>query len=112
MDKPIEIILLKQAEDFLDGVGEQARKKFFFSFRKTKSGIFGEWFKKMAGTDSIYEFRIESMGKFYRLFSFWDSRGEKETLIVCTHGLTKKSNKTPRTEIDKAEEIRRNYFQK
>lgn len=49
-------------------------------------------------------------GKFYRLFSFWDSRGETHTLIVCTHGILKKTNKTPKSEIEKALIIKENYF--
>ncbi len=110
MKKPIEVILLKQAEDFLDNIEEAARKKLFISMRKTKERIFGDWFKKMIGTDDIYEFKADNKGKFYRLFAFWDSRGERQTLIVCTHGLIKKTNKTPKSEINKAEEIRKNYY--
>ncbi len=110
MEKPIEIVLLKQAEDFLDNIEEPVRKKFFISMRKTKSRIFGDWFKKMIGTDDIYEFRTDNNGKFYRLFAFWDSRDDKQTLIVCAHGLIKKTNKTPKAEIAKAEDIKDKYF--
>jgi len=110
MERPIEFIFLKQAEDFLDQVEEPVRKKFFISMRKTKSRIFGDWFKKMIGTNDIFEFRTDHNGKFYRLFAFWDSRGEVQTLIVCSHGLIKKTNKTPKSEIEKAEEIKNLYF--
>ena len=110
MDKPIEIIALPQAEEFLDSLEEPVRKKFFHSMRKTKERIIGDWFKKMIGTDGIYEFRVDNNGKFYRLFAFWDSRGSKQTLIVATHGLIKKSNKTPKSDIDKAEELKNKYF--
>jgi len=78
--------------------------------RKTKSRIFGDWFKKMIETDGIYEFLADGNGKFYRLFAFWDSRSDVQTLIVCTHGLIKKTNKTPKSEIDKAEDIKKKYF--
>ena len=110
MEKPIEIVLLKQAEDFLNEIEEPVRRKFFVSMRKTKSRIFGDWFKKMVGTNDIYEFRVGSKGKFYRLFSFWDSRDGKQTLVICTHGLIKKSNKTPKYELGKAEDIKDKYF--
>jgi len=110
IEKPIEIILLRQAEDFLDEIEEPVRKKFFISMRKTKLRIFGNWFKKMIGTKDIYEFRVDNKGKYYRLYSFWDSRNDKQTLVVCTHGLLKKSNKTPKTEINKAEDIKDKYF--
>ena len=44
--------------------------------------------------------------KAYRLFSFWDNVGGKETLVVATHGILKKTQKTPTKEIKKAEEER------
>ena len=110
MEKPIEIITLPQAEEFIDSIEEPVRKKFLHSMRKTKQRIFGDWFKKMVGTDDIYEFRVDNNGKFYRLFAFWDRRGSSQTLIVATHGLIKKTNKTPKSDIDKAEEIKNKYF--
>jgi len=46
MENPIEIILLKQAENFIDEIEEPVRKKFFISMRKTKSRILGIGLKK------------------------------------------------------------------
>ena|GEM_PF-5681928 len=37
--------------------------------------------------------------------------GGEETLVVATHGLIKKTNKTPPAEIRKAEQIKRDYFE-
>ncbi len=44
----------------------------------------------------------------FRLFAFWDR--DLETLVVATHGIVKKSQKTPKKEITKAEAIRKEYF--
>lgn len=66
----------------------------------------------MQGTDEIFEFRVDNNGKFYRLFAFWDNQGSSHTLIVATSGLLKKSNKTPKSEIVKAENIKNKYFNK
>ena len=110
MDKPIEIVLLPHAEDYLDNIEEPVRKKLLHSMRKTKERIFGDWFKKLVGSDGIYEFRADNNGKYYRLFAFWDTHRAKQTLIVCTHGILKKTNKTRKSEIEKSEEIRNNYF--
>ena len=33
-----------------------------------------------------------------------------ETLVVATHGFIKKTQKTPKSEIEKAEKIREQYF--
>jgi len=110
MRKPIEIILLPEAEDFVDTIEASARKKIFYAIRKTKMRVFGNWFKKLKKSKDIFEFRVKDSNKFFRLFAFWDSTGETETLIVCTHGLIKKSNKTPKKEIEKAEKIKDKYF--
>jgi phage-related protein len=109
MKKPIEIIVLKEAELFIDNLDDSAKKKLFFAFNKTKQGIKGEWFKKMTGTNGIYEFRIIDKG-YIRLFAFWDNTGDENVLIITTHGIVKKSAKTPPKEIEKAEQIQTNYF--
>jgi len=49
--------------------------------------------------------------KAYRLFSFWDKTEESETLVIATHGILKKTQKTPAKEIKKAEGIRKQYFE-
>ena len=111
MDKPIEVIFMKQAEDFVDKLEEKSRKKLFKAIRKTKVREIGQWFKKLKGTEGIYEFRFDESGKFYRPFAFWDNEYETETLVVGTHGIAKKTNKTPIVEIKKAERIKREYFE-
>jgi phage-related protein len=48
----------------------------------------------------------------YRLFAFWDKTGKTETVIIATHGLVKKTDKTPGSELEKAEKIRQLYFKR
>ena len=55
----------------------------------------------------IREFRTLYNGICYRLFSFWDT--DTDTMVVATHGIVKKTMKTPVKEIAKAEEIRKVY---
>jgi phage-related protein len=47
----------------------------------------------------------------YRLFAFWDKSDNTDTIVVATHGLIKKTDKTPQTDLAKAEELRREYFE-
>ncbi len=94
----------------MDNLDDKVRKKLFSIIRKTKERIVGQWFVKLKYSNEIYEFRFDESGRFYRLFAFWDNEGEIETLIVSTHGIIKKTNKTPREEINKAEKIRKRYF--
>jgi phage-related protein len=110
MDKPIRVRLLTEAEEYIDNLELAAQKKFVQAFRKTASGYSGKWFTKLVNTDDIYEFRVHMKRNAYRVFAFWDTEGETETLIICTHGLDKKTQKTPKSSIEKAEQFKRKYF--
>jgi phage-related protein len=107
--KPINVKLLDEATCYFDEIDEKIKAKFFKSFEKVESGHKGDWFKHLE--DEIWEFRERDSSKFYRIFAFWDSTPDKQTLIVGTHGLDKKSNKTPRNEIEKAKRCMYKYFE-
>jgi phage-related protein len=67
-----------------------------------------EIFKKLE--DDIWEFRTLYQQQAIRLFAFWDKDDKSETLIISTHGLIKKTQKTPIKEIEKAKKVRADYF--
>jgi phage-related protein len=48
--------------------------------------------------------------KYYRLFAFRDKTDKTESVVVSIHGIAKKTNKVPKSEIEKAERIRKQYF--
>lgn len=110
MRKPIVVALTDEAAAFVAQQIPAVRKKMAIAFEKTEAGHQGDWFKKMPDTDELWEFRIDGPNHTYRLFAFWDSRGPAETLIICTHGLDKKTQKTPPSALAKAERVRRAYF--
>lgn len=110
MEKPIDVLLMPDAEEFIDSLDKEAKKKIFFNIRKTLQGLKGEWFEKMKGTDYLYEFRTLYNRQYIRLFAFWDTRDNKKSLIICTNGLLKKTAKTPDNAIEKAERLRRMYL--
>lgn len=107
--KPIQIQLLEEASSYFDELDEKIKIKFLKSFEKVESGFKGDWFKQLES--EIWEFRERDASKFYRIFAFWDSTQDQHTLIIGTHGLDKKTNKTPRQEIEKAKRSRKNYFE-
>lgn len=105
------IILTGEARDFLESISLAARKKITYNIRRVMGGeINNELFKKLENTDGIWEFRTKYSGIAYRLFSFWDT--ETETLVIATHGIIKKTQKTPSKEIAKAERLKQIYFEK
>ena len=102
------MVALEEAEEFISGLPEKARAKVLANIRKIRFGVRdAELFKKLDGTD-IWEFRTLYEGIAYRLFAFWDK--DTETLVVATHGLVKKTQKTPKREIRHAQEIKKEYF--
>jgi hypothetical protein len=45
------------------------------------------------------------------LLAFWDKTDNKETLVIATHGFIKKVDKVPAKEIERAENLRKKYFE-
>lgn len=100
-------LYLNDALEFLESLEEKVKEKIVYNISKAMFVVDKDLFKKMGDTD-IWEFRTMYRGMAYRLFAFWDT--ESETLVVATHGFVKKSQKTPQKEIEKAEKIRKQYF--
>jgi phage-related protein len=65
-----------------------------------------KFFKYLDDTDGIYEVRVITTFKSIRILSFFD-KGE---LVVLTNCFLKKTEKTPRKEIDLAERLKREYM--
>lgn len=104
-----DVVYLKDALDFLDSLPKATSEKIGYNIRKVQAGVMDkELFKKLDGTE-IWEFRTIYNKMIYRLFAFWDTR--TDALVVATHGLVKKTQKTPPKEIAKAEDIRKMYFE-
>jgi phage-related protein len=108
MKPNFDIELLPEAIEFIENLDDKTREKIFYNIKKAQFVNDNELFKKL--NDFIWEFRTLYKNKAYRLFSFWDKIDGKETLVVATHGILKKTQKTPIKEIKKAEEIRKQYF--
>ena len=106
MEDRFQIKFFKEAEDFLDIIDQKARRKIIYNMNKVKKKNDIELFKKL--TDEIWEFRTLYNKTHYRLFAFWDKT--ENTLIVVTHGLIKKTDKTPWGDLEKAERLRKDYF--
>ncbi|WP_417429394.1 type II toxin-antitoxin system RelE/ParE family toxin [Halpernia sp.] len=56
------------------------------------------------------EFRTKFNKSYFRLFAFWDKTDRNDTVVISTHGLIKKTDKIPKTEIERAEKVREKYF--
>jgi len=63
------------------------------------------YLKHIETTDGLYEIRVQMGSDIFRIFCFFDN----EKLIVLANGFHKKTQKTPKQEIDKAIKIKKEY---
>jgi len=64
-----------------------------------------DYLKHLTGTDGLYEIRVQQGSDIFRIFCFFD-HGK---LIVLANGFQKKTQKTPKSEIEKALKIKKEY---
>ena len=65
-----------------------------------------KYFQHMEDTVGLFEIRVEVGNNIFRAFSFFD----EGQLIVVANGFQKKTQKTPKKEIELAEKIKKEYF--
>lgn len=104
-----KVVFLEDAVTFLENMEPKARMKVYYNIRKAQCIQDPELFKKL--NEHIRAFRTLYQGKAYRLFAFRCRQGNSETVVVTTHGILKKTQRTPPKEIRKAEEIRKQYLE-
>lgn len=94
--------------DFYSELDKKVQTKIDYVFELVKSLdlIPKRFFKYLEGTDGIFEIRIEFESNIYRIFCFFD----EGHLVVLMNGFQKKSQKTPKQEIELAEKLKRQYF--
>ena len=102
------IIYLEEAVDFIDKMPENARLKLLYNIELVRNGVKDDRIFKKPEDSNIWEFRSEYNNQSYRLLAFWDKK--QNSLVVATNGFTKKTRKTPRKEIVRAENIRKEYL--
>lgn len=108
MKNKFEVLFLEEAKIFLDELDLKAREKIIYNIRKSQISSDSELFKKL--TSDIWEFRTLYNKTYYRLFAFWDKSDKDNTVVISSHGIIKKTGKTPPQEIKKAESIQKEYF--
>jgi len=103
-----ETIILEEADKFIQALDEKAIKKLFFVIRLAEQKKDPKLLKKL--TNDIWEFRVKYLKKQMQILAFWNKENKKQTLVIATNCFYKKSQKTPKSEINKALEIRKQYL--
>lgn len=97
-------------QDFYNSRTEKVQKKILWTLRVIEDldRIPEIYFKHLERTDGLYEIRIQSSSDIFRIFCFFDNNN----LVVIGHGFQKKTQKTPGRELERAEKIKREYYEK
>lgn len=95
-------------QEFLDALPGKVAQKIVWvlSLLEDLDRIPASYFKKLVGTEEIWECRINLGSNTYRIFCFF----LENSVIVLTHGLVKKTQKTPKQEIERAEAYRSDFL--
>lgn len=95
-------------QEFYLSVNDNVKEKIGYVFRliKTVERVSEKFLKHIEGTDGLFEIRIEVGSNVYRIFCCFD----KSNLVVLFNAFQKKTQKTPRKEIELAQRLRAEYF--
>jgi len=94
--------------DFFETLKPDVKRKFNWTLKliATLDRVPVNYFNHMENTSGLFEIRVEVGSDIYRVFSFFD----KGRLIILLNGFQKKSQKTPKGEIELAEKLKKQYF--
>ncbi|MGP1459278.1 MAG: type II toxin-antitoxin system RelE/ParE family toxin [Treponema sp.] len=93
--------------DFIDSQPKKIAVKIVWILKAVQElkQVPKNYFKKITDTD-FYEVRIESGGNIYRLLGFFYSGN----IIILTNGFQKKTQRTPKSEIEICKEPMNDFF--
>ena len=92
--------------DFINTLSDiEARKVFYvIDMLKTQERVNAKFVKYLR--DEIFELRAEHNGNIFRVFFIFD----EGNVVMLFHGFHKKTQKTPQSEINKAIQLKKEYY--
>jgi phage-related protein len=109
MDTIRQIIAYKNHfEDFLLALDIRTQNKIhkIISLLETMDRVPSNYIKLISGTKGLYEARVQLGNNIWRIFCFFD----EGNLVILLNGFTKKTQRTPKSEIEKAKNLMRTYY--
>jgi phage-related protein len=93
--------------NFYEKQRQKVKEKIIWTFRiiETMQQVSEDYLKHLEDTNGLYEIKVQLGSDIFRIFCFFD----KGKLIVLANGFQKKTQKTPKSEIEKALKIKKEY---
>ncbi len=110
MNKIRQVVAYKHYfEDFLKKQNTKVQDKIYKILEaiETLEKVPARYLKHLKGTKGLYEARVQLGSNIWRVFCFFD-RGK---LVILLNGFQKKTQKTPKKEIDKAVILMKQYYE-
>lgn len=110
MEKIRQIIAYKNYfEDFLLEQPIKVQNKIFKILEaiETMERIPTNYLRMIVGTNGLYEARIQLGKDIWRVFCFFDNG----KLVILLNSFQKKTQKTPKNEIEKANTLMKQYYE-
>lgn len=94
--------------EFYSKLDKDLQEKFDWVFEliKTVDRIPGKYFQHLENTDGLFEIRVEYESNIYRVICFFD----EGNLVILLNAFQKKTQKTPRAELELAKRLKKQYF--
>ncbi|SFT54513.1 Phage derived protein Gp49-like [Algoriphagus locisalis] len=109
MNRKRELYFFKEYfEEFYSQQTDKVKKKILWTLRVIEEleQIPENYLKFIKNSSGIYEIRVQVGNNIFRIFCFFDI----DNLVVIGHGFQKKTQKTPKQQIEKAEQIKMEYY--
>jgi len=84
----------------------QEKIDWVFELVKTVDFIPKKYFQHLENTEGLFEIRVEFESNIYRIFCFFD----EGNLVILINAFQKKTQKTPKSEIELAKKLKKQYF--
>lgn len=99
----------KPVEEFLAKLEPAARAKVVRTLELLRAQLIvpAKFWKKLTGS-ILWEVRVEYAGNIYRILATTAKRNR----VILLHGFQKKSQKTPRQDMEIAQQRQKRYFQR
>jgi len=110
MNKKRELFFFKgYFENFYENQTEKVKKKIIWTLKVIEEldRIPEVYLKHLKNTNGLYEIRVQVGNTIFRIFCFFDLGN----LVVIGHGFQKKTQKTPKQQIERAEQIKKEYYE-
>ncbi len=97
-------------QEFLDSLPDKVAQKVAWVLKLIQDleMIPSTYFKKLEATEDLWECRVQLGSNAYRFLAFFSRR----SVIVLTHGFSKRSQKMPRNEIERAEAYKKDFMRR